>query len=260
MSIGKSPGRQSNLDPPTLTSPEPIPGPARPRPYLSSTVGMKVVMAVTGLCLALFLIFHLIGNLLLFWGPATLNEYSNWLIVNPFLIPAEVGLLAIFVVHIYEAVVNWLMNRRARPVPYYQSPRRLFGYGWAGKPSRKSFASTTMIVSGLIILVFVVIHLIQFKYGPDYPVTSPADGPVGIRNIYLLDLQNFSNVAIVAFYVFCLAVIGFHLWHGLTSALNSLGVDRPRYTPTLLRIGRVVAVLIAAGFVAIPLWVFFLRG
>ncbi len=230
---------------------------ARPRPYLLSTVGTKVLMAVTGLSLFFFLVFHLIGNLLMFFGPASLNDFSNWLIVNPLIVPAEIGLLALFVVHISEAIVNWIRNRRARPIGYYQSYKRLFGYGWAGKPSRKSVASSTMIVSGLITLVFVVIHLIQFKFGPSYPVTSPAHGIPGIRDLYLLDVQNFSNGLIVVFYVFCLVVIGFHLWHGLTSALNSLGVDHPRYTPTLLRVGRVIAVVWVACFLAIPLWIFF---
>lgn len=217
-------------------------------------------MAVTGLFLSVFLVFHLIGNLLLFVGPSTLNGYSHWLIVNPFLVPTEIGLLAIFVIHIYEAIVNWIRNRRARPTPYYQPYRRIFGRGWAGKPSRKSFSSTTMIVTGLITLIFVVVHLVQFKYGPNYPVTSSADGTPGIRNLYRLDLHTFSSGAIVLFYVFCLVVIGFHLWHGLTSALNSLGLDHPRYTPALLRIGRVVAVLVAGGFLSIPLWVFFYGG
>ena len=217
-------------------------------------------MAITGLSLVGFLVFHLIGNLLLFFGPASLNAYSNWLIVNPLVVPAEIGLLALFAVHIFEAATNWLTNRSARPVPYYNSTRRLFGYGWAGKPSRKNMASTTMIVTGLVILVFVVIHLIQFKFGPNYPVTSAAYGTPGIRDLYRLDVQNFTSSAIVVFYVVCLALIGFHLWHGITSALNSLGLDHPRYTPTMLRISRVVAVVIAAGFIAIPLWIYFVRG
>jgi len=216
-------------------------------------------MAVTGLSLALFLIFHLIGNLLFFFGPRTLNGYSHLLIVNPFVVPAELGLLALFVIHIFEAVTNWIQNRRARPTPYYQPYRRIFGRGWAGKPSRKSFSSTTMIVSGLITIAFVIVHLVQFKYGPNNAVTSSSDGTLGIRNLYRLDLQTFSSGAIVLFYVFCLIVIGFHLWHGITSALNSLGVDNPRFTPALLKIGRVIAVVVAGGFLSLPLWIFFVR-
>lgn len=235
-------------------------GASRPEWYFTSSVGVKVLMAITGLCLFLFLVFHLAGNLLLFFGPATLNEYSNWLIVNPLLVPTEIGLLAIFVIHVSEAALNWARNRRAKPIGLYQSYRRIFGYGWAGKPSRKSVASSTMILTGLITLIFVVVHLVQFKYGPYYPVTSPANGAPGIRDLYLLDIQNFSNGAIVIFYVFCLGVIGFHLWHGLSSALNSLGVDYPGSTPTVLRVGRVLAVLVAGAFIAIPLWVFFFRA
>lgn len=211
-------------------------------------------MAVTGLLLAIYLVLHLAGNLLIYFGPATFNSYGHFLIANPLIVPVEIGLLAVFVIHVYKAVVNWWMNRKARPVPYYNSTRRLFGYGWAGKPSRKSIASTTMALSGPIILAFIIVHLSQFKYGPEYVTTS------GIRDLYRLEIQNFSNAFIVAFYVFCLVVIGFHLWHGISSALNSLGADHPRYTPTLLRASRVIAVVLAAGFLTIPLWVYFLRG
>jgi len=248
------------LDSPSASPNAPDAPPTRRSSYFSSSIGKKVLMAITGLSLVGFLVFHLIGNLLLFFGPASLNAYSNWLIVNPLVVPAEIGLLALFVVHIFEAATNWLTNRNARPVPYYNATRRLFGYGWAGKPSRKNVASTTMIVTGIVILVFVVIHLIQFKFGPNYPVTSAAYGTPGIRDLYRLDVQNFTNSVIVGFYVICLALIGFHLWHGITSALNSLGIDHPRYTPTMLRISRVVAVVIAAGFIAIPLWIYFVRG
>lgn len=251
--VGTSP---RSTDPPLETAAA-TPAPARRKSYFTSTVGVKTLMAITGLLFFIFLVFHLIGNLLLFVGPKTLNGYSHWLIVNPFLVPAEIGLLAIFVIHVVEAVANYLQNRAARPTPYYQPARRLFGRGWAGKPSRKSFASTSMILSGLITLVFVVVHIIQFKYGPNYPITDPSDGTPGVRNIYRLVTQQFSSTWIMIFYVFCLTVIGIHLWHGLTSALNSLGVDSPRYTPALLKTGRVIAVIMAAAFLSLPLWVYF---
>lgn len=227
--------------------------------YLTSTIGTKVLMAVTGLLLALYLVLHLAGNLLVYYGPATFNAYSHFLVSNPLIVPVEIGLLLVFLIHVYEALTNWWLNRKARPVPYYQSTRRLFGYGWAGQPSRKSIASTTMIVSGLITIVFLIVHVSQFKFGPEY-VTTAASGSPGIRDLYRVLIENFSNAAIVGFYVVCLIVIGFHLWHGLSSALNSLGVDHPRYTPTLLRISRVVAIVLAAGFLTIPLYVYFFRG
>src|SRR5258708_10631920 len=106
--------------------------------------------------------------------------YARFLVRIPLIVPVEIGLLAVFLLHVYEAVTNWWLTRKARPIPYYQSSRRLFGYGWAGKPSRKSIASSTMIVSGLIIIVFLIVHVSQFKYGPEY-LTTAASGAPGIR-------------------------------------------------------------------------------
>ena len=227
--------------------------------YFSTSVGKKVVMAITGLLLLLYLVLHLAGNLLIYFGPSPYNGYSHFLIANPLIIPVEIGLLATFLLHVYEAGVNWLMNRRARPIGYYQPYRRLFGYGWAGKPSRKTIASTTMIVTGLIVVIFVIVHVLQFKYGPEYLTPATSDTP-GIRDLYRLEIENFNKLWIVGFYVFCMAMIGFHLWHGISSALNSLGVDYRGSTPTILRVTRVASVIIAGGFLLIPIWVFFLRG
>lgn len=243
---------------PSLQPPEGSPRPGAPS-YFSTSVGKKVLIAVTGLLLAVYLVLHLLGNLLVYFGPATFNSYGHFLVANPLIVPVEIGLLAIFLIHVAEAIANWWANRKARPIPYYQSSRRLFGYGWAGKPSRKSVASSTMIFSGLITFVFVVIHLIQFKFGPEYMTAASAGSPA-IRDLYRLEIQNFSNAFIVGFYVFCLIVIGFHLWHGISSALNSLGADNPRYTPTMLRVTRVVAVVLAGGFLTIPLYIYFLKG
>jgi succinate dehydrogenase / fumarate reductase cytochrome b subunit len=227
--------------------------------YFDTSVGKKVLMAVTGLLLLVYLVLHLAGNLLIYFGPPTYNAYSHFLVANPLIVPIEIGLLAVFLLHIYEAVVNWVANQRARPVPYYRPIRRLFGYGWAGKPSRKSIASATMIGTGLIIILFVVVHVRQFKYGAEY-LTTASSGTPGIRDLYRLEIESFSNLAIVAFYVFCMVVVGFHLWHGITSALNSLGVDYRGSSPTLLRVGRIVSVVIAGGFLMIPIWAYFLRG
>ena len=156
-----------------------------------STVGTKVVLAFTGLSLFGFLLVHLYGNLLAFLGPATYNEHAHALISNPLIIPAELGLLALFLMHAYKAIANYLSNRNARPE----------GYGvkkWAGGPSRKSVGSSTMIWTGLATLLFVAIHLKTFKYGPFY--TSP-EVP-GERDLYRLFVEvfqsRFTNVGDVA--------------------------------------------------------------
>ncbi len=219
------------------------------RSYFNTSIGTKVLIGATGLLLFGYLILHLLGNLLVFLGPETFNSYSHLLIKNPLIVPVEIGLGAIFLVHIYKAVTNFIANRRARPVRYHRT-------AWTGRPSRKSLASSTMIFSGIIILVFVLIHLVQFKYGPEY-VVAQGSSEAGVRDLYRLELEVFGNILNVVFYAFCMLVVGSHLWHGIASAFDSLGADHPRFTPLLLRVAKVVAAVIALGFMAIPFWVFF---
>jgi succinate dehydrogenase / fumarate reductase cytochrome b subunit len=213
---------------------------------LSSSVGEKVLIALTGLALFAYLLVHLAGNSLLFLGPERFNGYAHLLISNPLIVPVEIGLAAIFVLHAWKTVAMWWRNRRARPDPYYQKR-------WAGAPSRKSVASTTMIYTGALTAVFVVLHVWTFKYGPAAEVA-------GQRDLYGLVTRFFSHPLSVAFYEVCLVLLGLHLWHGFSSAFESLGGDEPRYTPRVLLAGKILAVVIGGGFVFIPLWVFFTGG
>ena len=224
------------------------------RSYIASSVGTKVLVGLTGLFLFLYLLLHVAGNLLVFFGPETFNGYSHFLISNPLLGPVEIGLAAIFLIHIYKTVTNWLANRRARPVNYYKAPQRIFGWGWAGHNSRKTIASSTMIFTGLFILAFVGLHVYQMRLTPEYMTTDAAG--VEIRNLYRTEWDVFSNVLNVIFYEIAVIVVGTHLWHGFSSAFNSLGADHPRYTPWVLGAGRVFAVLIGGGFLTIPIWVY----
>ena len=146
----------------------------RTRQAFSTSVGTKLLLALTGLALVGFLVAHLAGNLLLFFGPEKFNGYSHALISNPLVIPAELGLVAIFLLHAIKAVLNVVSNRAARRVGY-ETKR------WAGGPSRKSWASTSMIVTGLLTLLFVPLHLITFKYGPTY-----VGAEAGVRDLYRL--------------------------------------------------------------------------
>ena len=217
----------------------------------SSSIGSKVLIALTGLGLAVFLIGHLAGNLLFLAGPAAFNEYSHKLISNPLIYIAELGLLAVFFLHVAKAVAGYLSNRAARPTTY--AVRR-----WAKAKtakSRKSLASSTMIVTGTITALFVVTHLATFKFGTYY------ETPEGLRDLYRLQLQVFSSPAYVGFYLLAMAVIFFHLWHGLSSAAQSLGIDQAQWTPRILVAGRVLALGIAGGFFIIPIYTFLLsRG
>src|SRR4029077_17046983 len=138
-------------------------------------------------------------------------------------------------------------NQSTRPVGYAQKK-------YAGPPSRKSFASSTMIVSGLWLLAFLVVHVKTFRFGVEQ------EWPAGGRDLYLLEMQAFTNPLVVGFYVISMVVVGSHLWHGVSSAFQSLGADQPRWTPRVLVFGKAMAVLIAGGFIAIALWAHFAGG
>ena len=220
---------------------------ASPARVFSSTVGTKLLIGATGLALFVYLVLHIGGNLLVFLGRETFNQYSHALLSNPLVPAIEIGLVAIVLLHIYQTVTMYLANQRARPVKYRLKKT-------AGAPSRKSVSSSTMIFSGLWLLVFILIHVTTFKYGTEYV----APGTTDLRDLYRLEMENFSNPLTVGFYVLSMLVVGSHLWHGVASACQSLGADRPRWTPAVLVAGKVVAVLIAGGFAVIAVWAHFL--
>jgi succinate dehydrogenase / fumarate reductase cytochrome b subunit len=219
---------------------------SRIRPF-SSSVGTKILIGVTGLALFIYLVVHIAGNLMVFFGPAVFNKYAYTLEGNPLIPIIEIGLLAIFLVHVYKAVRNFLRNQQARPVAYVQKR-------YAGPPSRKTIASSTMIASGLWLLIFIVIHVKAFRYGTEYP------WPEGGRDLYRLEMENFANPLTVAFYVLSMLAVGSHLYHGIASGFQSLGADEPRWTPRVLAASKVIAVLIAGGFAVIAVWAYLTGG
>jgi succinate dehydrogenase / fumarate reductase cytochrome b subunit len=214
--------------------------------FLSSSVGTKILLAFTGLFLFLFLVAHLIGNLLAMVGPEAFNAYSHKLISNPLIYLAEAGLAAIFLVHVWKAVTNWAANRSARPVAYVNK-------NWAGHTSRKSIASSTMIYTGVATFAFVIWHLKTFKYGAWYTVAGEPE----VRDLYRLLLEVFQSPVYVVFYTVSMILILFHLRHGLSSAMQSLGANHPRYDPWIFRIGFALALIIGLGFAVIPVWAYF---
>lgn len=213
----------------------------------SSSIGSKFLIAITGLFLLIFLAAHLAGNLLFIVGPEAFNEYGHKLISNPLVYVAEAGLLAIFALHIFKTVAMVAGSFAARPQGYAKRT-------WAktkNDRSRKSVASSTMILTGTITLLFVVTHLLTFKFGAHY------QSPQGIRDLYRLQLEVFSSPGYVAFYIVAMLLILFHLWHGASSAMQSLGVNNPTWAPRFIAGGRLLAVVLGLGFAMLPVYTFF---
>jgi succinate dehydrogenase / fumarate reductase cytochrome b subunit len=205
-----------------------------------TSVGTKLLIGVTGLFLVLYLIIHIVGNAMFLFGPGVFNAYADMLGGNPLIPAIEVVLLVVFLVHIYKTVRMFLGNQAARPVGYVEKRR-------AGPPSRKTLASTTMIVTGLWLVIFLVIHVKTFRFSA-HPET-----PEGIVDLYHVETEALASPLALAFYAISMLIVGSHLWHGASSAFQSVGLDHPRWTPRLIVLGKVFAFLIAGGFIAIAI-------
>ena len=216
-----------------------------------SSVGKKTISGITGLILVLFLVVHLIGNLLIYVGPDAFNSYAHTLEKlghGFFIYMAEAGLLAFFALHIGSGISVALRRRSARKVAYYKVTD-------AGGNSRKSLASRSMVVTGVVIFLFVVIHVKMFKFGPAQIVRT-AHG-ADVRDLYTLVLQSFNNPVISLFYTAAMILLGVHLRHGVWSAFQSLGVNHPRLNVLIYIGGTILGILLAIGFVLFPVMILF---
>jgi len=213
-----------------------------------SSVGKKVLNGLSGLALFGFVLVHLAGNLTLFVrdNGVLFNTYAHKLhSLGPILWAMEAGLIVFFLTHIVSAVSVRLSQREGRPVRYAVDASK-------GGPSRKTFSSRSMLWTGILLAVFVVLHVKMFKYGAHYETTLP-DGTV-VRNLYRLVVEQFQNDLICWAYVVTMFLLGLHLRHGFWSGFQSLGALTPKYATCVQRIGYVFAALIAVGFLLIPLY------
>lgn len=234
--------------------PEPVPRPvprvvtsAHPRTgsrllrLYRTTIGKKAVMAVTGIVFLLFLVAHMIGNLKIFLGKAEYNNYAAWLrTMGSPAIPANWGLAIVSVIlgicvvlHIGSAVELALRARRARPVRYY-----------GGRP-KQGYASRTMRTGAILVALFIVYHLLDLTFrvvNPKGIAGDPYDNVVA----------DFQNPLVTAFYVICLIVLGFHIRHGVWSALQTLGRSNARRQRAINVFAVVFSVLLIGGFLAVP--------
>ncbi len=211
-----------------------------------SSVGKKVITGLTGMALMGFIIVHLIGNFTLFLGPGAFNGYAHFLetVAHGWLIYAfEAALILIFLFHIISAVtVAWTDKRAARDTGYK------FGKNAGGK-SRKTFSSVSMIYTGILLLVFVIGHIFMFKFNAGQPFEHDA----GMKNLYKVVVTAFKSPLFTGFTVVVMALLGFHLRHGFWSAFQSLGWANDKYLPVLEKIALVFALLMAVGFILIPI-------
>ncbi len=208
-----------------------------------SAVVKKAIMAVTGVMLFGFVFAHMTGNLKIFQGPEKLNDYSAFLreVGQPVLPETgllwilRIGLLAAVGLHVLAATELTLMNRRARPVDY------------KGRRSvQMDYASRTMRVSGYLIFGYVVYHLLHLTVGSVHEDFIPHD-------VYHNVVVGFSNPWIAGVYMIVNLLLGFHLYHGLWSLFQSLGLSHPRWDPARRGFAVVFAVVVTAGFLAVPL-------
>lgn len=210
--------------------------------FFSSSIGLKVLMAVTGVGLVLFLVAHLLGNLQLFLGQAAFNDYAAFLksIPGP-LWAARIGLIVFFVLHIVTAIKLSRQNSASRPQEYaYQNT------------VQASVASRTMLKSGMLILAFVVYHLLHFTLGAAHSEYFHLTDSLGRHDVYSMVVRSFQQPEISAAYILLLLFVGFHLSHAIPSFFRTLGFYHPAYTHMIDRGGRALSALIALGYISIP--------
>jgi len=213
--------------------------------FWDAPIGKKAVMAVTGLLLFGYVVVHLLGNLQIYSSDAEqINAYARFL-HNPVnaaaLWAARLVLLAAVVLHIWASFQLWNLKREARPIGYVRK---------ADVPT--SYAARTMMWSGPIIAAFVIFHILHLTVGavPGLPAKEIAVNQPDVRaNV----ISGFSNPAVSAFYIFAMVLLCMHLYHGLWSMFQSLGINHPRYTPGIKKFAAIAAILICVGNISIPI-------
>ena len=205
---------------------------------LNSSIGGKLVVALTGLGLVGFVIAHLSGNLLIFAGREALAEYAEGLRKFPALLWAlRIGLIVMAIAHIAFTIKLNLANKAARPVAYVKKNYR-----------RASFQSRTMVLTGLTLLAYIIYHLLHFTWR----TTNAEIAALGPYEVYDMLIIGFSNPAISAFYIIATVLLGMHLSHGISSVFQTLGINNPKYNKLFRSLGPALGVILALGFISIP--------
>ncbi len=215
--------------------------------YLSSSIGRKQIMSITGILWLGFVLSHMLGNLLIFAGAEKYNVYSHAIITNPLLPIAEGLLVLTLFVHILTGAKLSFENKMARSQKYAMTSN-------GDKGAR--FQSRFMIFHGSIILVFIILHLITFKYGQNYVMTV---GGSEVRDLHKLVVEVFQNPIYVVWYCVAMISLGMHLSHGFFSSLASSGIYSPKTSSGIAKFGYIYALGVSVGFISQPVYVYFFR-
>lgn len=211
------------------------------RVFLYSTVEQKFLVGLTGIALSIFILVHMLGNLYLFSSPQDYNMYSHRLINNPFILVFEIFLAGFFIIHIIWALALTYLNKQKK--------------GFVGSPDKTaSIIHKTLWAQGLVILIFVILHLITFKYGTYYTVQYD---DVKVRDLFRLVAEIFQKPSYVIWYLTCLIILFFHLAHGLKASIQSLGF----YSPWIQNFSWIYSFIVITGFSCQPIYFFlFYKG
>jgi succinate dehydrogenase / fumarate reductase cytochrome b subunit len=211
--------------------------------FTRSSIGRKMIVAITGVILMLFVVGHLLGNLQIFLGPRWINDYAQHLRdLGPLLWLVRITFLVAVALHIYFTILLAIENRRARPRPYVEKEN-----------VKASFASRHMVVSGLVVLAFIIFHLLHFtgrQFNARFPLLK--NDPLNHYDVYSMMVYGFQNVYVSAFYIVGLFLLTLHLTHGASSFFQSLGLNDKKLTPRLALGARVLAWLLFVGYSSIP--------
>ena len=216
--------------------------------WLSSSLGMKYVMALTGFFLVFFALAHMLGNLSTFGGAAGLNAYAEHLRAFPPILWAFRAMMAgALVLHLFFGLTLYLQNKGARPVNYA-----------CKKNERTTFSAQSMVWTGLLLLVFVVIHLVQFTFHGLLPSGAVIENTAaGHFNVFAMVATSLNSGGMAVFYLASVVVLLLHILHGAASFLQSLGATNENTFDAITTSGKVAAFVIALGFVLVPLSVLF---
>lgn len=202
-----------------------------------SSVGKKLLMAVTGACMAAFLCVHLLGNFMAFAGADAFNAYAHKLhSLQPYFTVFNICLSIIALIHITIGITLYFQNMNARPDKYE----------FTNNPGGRTFASDTMPYTGVLILIFGIIHLANFTFAHEQNL-----------HVYELITTKFDNIGWVVFYLASIAVVAIHISHGFWSLFQTLGLNHPDHMRVLEKLGLFLAVAIGLGFGSLPVYLLF---